>query len=81
MDEKLRKSIVGMFLDGIITIGDVIDESYKYGRKTATNEACEWLDENAADYVEVVALTEDDTLTKFRHQDMIDDMKKHIEEK
>ena len=81
MDEKLRKSIVGMFLDGIITIGDVIDESYKYGRKTATNEACEWLDENAADYVEVVALTEDDTLTKFRHQDMIDDMKKYIEEK
>jgi len=43
MNEELKKSLVGLFLDGIFTIGDVIEESYKYGCKETTKKACKWI--------------------------------------
>ncbi len=78
MNEELKKSLVGMFLDGIFTIGDVIEESYKYGCKETTNKACKWIKEyDANDYLEEVA---DFGVYTLNEEKVIENFKQFLEE-
>lgn len=79
MNEELKKSLVGMFLDGIISIGDVIDDSYKAGFKEAIDKACKWLDRNLEYYLGDYNLASHDfEANQPLYGKLIDELRKHM---